>query len=106
MHSTKASCRTTIDLVINERLGRIQNKTLPKNLEFMVGEPMTVEAPGRMEVVTGDMDYIVGYSGRDSFIGSLIVVQAKHPYMYSVGGGLAECTAYLGMPYPCRTVNL
>ena len=105
MHSTKALCRTTINLIINERLGRIQNKALLKDLELMAEEPMTAEVPGGMEVVTGDMDYVIGYGGHNSFTSSLIVVQAKHPHTYAVGCGLAQCTAYLGMPCSRRMVD-
>ena len=60
---------------------------------------MTAEVPGGMEVVTGDMDYVIGYGGHDSFTSSLVVVEAKRHSSFS--GGLAQSAAYkyLGMPY-------
>ena len=65
MHSTKALCRTTIGLIIIERLGCTQNKTLLKDPELMAEKPMIAEVLGGMEVVTGDA---VGCSGCNSLV--------------------------------------
>ncbi|TGZ76895.1 hypothetical protein EX30DRAFT_224818 [Ascodesmis nigricans] len=93
MQTAEALCRSPIDLLLNERLGRIQNKQSIENLALMAEKPMSADVPGGLKTVTGAMDYVIGYGGKEAFTSALIVVEAKRARSFD--GGMAQCVAYL-----------
>lgn len=99
VRSAEALCRASIDLILNERLGRLQSENAAfTNLAVLGEKPMSAQVPGKdpEEYIIGDMDYVVGYGGGNKgFESSLIVVEAKRGQSFY--GGAAQCVAYLGM---------
>jgi hypothetical protein len=99
IQSAEALCRAPIDHLLNERLGRLQeNCEAYTNLAVLGEKPMTTKVPGKEpeEYISGDIDYVVGYSGGNKrFESALIVIEAKRGQSFSSGS--AQCVAYLGI---------
>ena len=105
--SAEALARCMIDLVLSERLSRIQNKSFAK-FALKVGKKIRTTVPGGQKEIAGDMDYVIGYGGSAEvpFISSLVVVEAKRDSTLGAVGSLSQCVAYMGGFYlTCSSTN-
>lgn len=100
MQSAEALCRTPVDLLLNERMGRLVKEDAFKEMCLLGEKHMDAKRADKDEWISGDMDYVIGYGGDEfRFDANLAVVEAKR--QKSLSGGVAQCIAYLGM----RTVT-
>ena len=101
MKNAESLCRTSIDLVLFERLSAHQEMIAARQL-FLKAERPLIARTTKGKTVTGDVDYALGYEAEDgpgtknAFESTLIVVEAKKKITFDAG--LAQCASYLGTP--------
>jgi S-methylmethionine-dependent homocysteine/selenocysteine methylase len=97
VQSAEALCRTSIDLVLFERLSAHQEDEALRNLVLQAEKPIVSYLPNPKEAITGDVDYQLGYWTQDgrALESAMIVVEAKKHT--TLDSGVAQCAAYLGM---------
>lgn len=72
MESAEAMYRTSIDVLLNDRLGMLQNHEVFMRLDMATKRSMTAELPGGKELIVGEIDYVAGYGPSKNFVSSLI----------------------------------
>ena len=106
-HISSAEARM-IDLLLFERLSRIQNDKSFAKLALKAEKKIRTMVPGGQKEIVGDMDYVIGYgrSAQRPFISSLVVVEAKREGTLGSVGSLSQCVAYMGGFYlTCSSTN-
>ena len=106
--SAEALARCMIDLLLFERLSRIQNDKSFAKLALKAEKKIRTMVPGGQKEIVGDMDYVIGYGGsaQRPFISSLVVVEAKRGATLGAVGSLSQCVAYMGGFYlTCSSTN-
>ena len=106
--SAEALARCMIDLLLFERLSRIQNDKSFAKLALKAEKKIRTMVPGGQEEIVGDMDYVIGYgrSAQRPFISSLVVVEVKQEGTLGTGESLSQCVAYMGGFYlTCSSTN-
>jgi len=97
--SAPSLCRTSVHLILCERLSAHQEEYAARQLSLKSKHPVIARSiTGK--VVTGNVDYVLGYGGaggpgnKAAFESMLAVVVVK--YGYTLEPKLAQCAAYLG----------
>ena len=99
--SAESLCRTSIDLVLFERLTAHQEVIAARQFSLKAERPVIARTT-KGEIVTGEVDYALGYEAEDgpgtknAFESMSIVVEAKRKVTFDAG--LAQCASYLGTP--------
>jgi len=97
--SAESRCRTSIELILFERLSAHQQEPAARNLSLTAERPVIARTITG-DVVTGDVDYVLGYEAeypeplKEQMESTLVVVEAKKVPTFE--SGLAQCTSYLG----------
>jgi hypothetical protein len=96
LQPAEALCRTSIDMVLFERLSAHQEHEALRNLVLQAGKPIVSYLPNPNEAICGDVDYQLGYwtENGQALESVMVVVEAKKDT--TLDSGLAQCAAYLG----------
>jgi hypothetical protein len=101
LQSAESLCRTSIDLVLFDRLSAHQEILGARQLSLKGERSIVARCLEPQHVVSGDADYVLGYdfkhphATKAQFESSMIVVEAKKNITFA--GGIAQAAIYMGI---------
>jgi hypothetical protein len=107
--SAESLCRTSIDLVLFDRLSAHQETLAARQLSLKGERSIVARCLEPQRVVSGDADYVLGYdfmhphATKSQFESSMIVVEAKKNITFAAG--IAQAAIYMGIssgPFLCK----
>ena len=93
--SSEALVRTTVDVVIFDRLKLLDNSEAARKLKIVSEYPIETKTKNPKVVISGRADYAIGYGGATakSFDSALVAIEAKSIINFSTA--FTQLSAYL-----------
>ena len=98
--------RTSIDVLLSERMSRQQSELSLKGLCMKAEMPDRARAAGQEKNVSGDVDYVMGYDCSEGLGSLLVVVEAKKDLNFASGVAFTAFMCISPLPSPVRLARI